>query len=149
MKHGISIEGIAPEWTAKEIDKSNRLIRAGILESLGDLDTAFSLYAEVAEMEEQITEYCLHIGLSEKSWINAMSAASCWAKAGDLNRALQGYETLLQDKALPAKTQERIYALADKLRAERRQWFAFRRHLHNPEEQSAEQEQTQFLAGVG
>ena len=149
MKGGISVVGIAPEWTAKEVDKSNKLIRAGILESQGETDTAFALYAEVAEMEEQIAAYCSSIGLREKSWINARSAAACWAKAGDLNRALQGYETLLQDTTLPVKMRQRLQAYADQLRAERRQWFAFRQQLHNADTQPAEQEPAQSLVGGG
>ncbi len=149
MKDGISIEGFTPEWADKEADKSNKMIRAWMLEEQGDIDTALSLYAEVAMMEEQIAEYSLSIGLRKKSWINAISAAGCWAKAGDLSRALQGYETLLQDTALPAKTQQRIHALADKLRDERRQWFSFWRQLHNAPEQAAEQESSELLAGVG
>ncbi len=136
MNAGISVEGIAPEWAAKEVDKSNRLIRAHMLEEQGDVDTALSLYAQVAEMEEQIAEYSRSIGLQEKSWYDILSAAGCWAKAGDLYRALQHYESLLNDPTLSPQMRKVVHEFADKLRERRRQWIAFQRHLQNPNEQN-------------
>jgi hypothetical protein len=135
-KTGISREGMEPEWTAREVDKSNKLIRARMLEDTGEVDAALSLYVDVAAMEEQIRDYCRSIGLIEKSWINAISAASCWELAGDLYRALQGYELLLSDPALTPKMRNHICGLADKLRERRRQWSAFQRQLQNAEEHS-------------
>jgi len=127
MKHtGISREGMEPEWIAKEGEKSNKLIRARILEASGEVDAALTLYAEAAEMEEQLAAYCRSLGLIEKSWIKAISAAGCWEAAGDLHRALQGYQTLLADPTLTPQMRKQVCELAEALREQRRQWSVFR-----------------------
>lgn len=134
MKAGISVEGIAPEWSAKETEKSNKLIQAWMLEEQGEVDTALNLYAQVAEMEEQIAEYSKSIGLQEKSWFDALSAAGCWMRAGDLYRASQRCDTLLRDPALSPAMQKAVREFAETLQERRRQWLAFQQHFENSQE---------------
>lgn len=126
MKAGTSIEGMTPEWLAREGEKSNKLIRARMTEQMGDPDVAMTLYAEVAAEEEQIRDYCRSLGLVEKTYIKAVSAAGCWAKAGDLYRALQQYDALLNDPTLTPKMRNQVCELAAELREQRRQWLTFR-----------------------
>ena len=134
MSGGISIKGMTPEWQAREGEKSNKMLRAWMLEEQGEADRAMTLFAEVAEEEEQIRDYCHSLGLFDKAYINAVSAAGCWARAGDLYRALQGYDALLNDPTLTPRMRNRVCELADKLRERRRQWSAFRRQLQAQEE---------------
>lgn len=131
MKAGISTRGIAPEWKAKEKEKSNLLLRAWTLEIEGNIEAALNHYVQAAQMEEQIAAYSKSIGLDMKSWYDAISAAGCWAKAGDLYRALHIYETLLDDPTLHPTTRSHVCQLADRLRERRRQWFAFSRQFHS------------------
>ena len=149
MKAEILIKDIAPEWRAKETEKSNLLIRAWILEAEGDTETALRLYAQAAQMEEQIAAYSKSIGLDMKSWYDAISAAGCWAKAGDLYRALQGYETLLQDPTLHPTTRSHVCNLADKLREQWRQWSVFRRQQENEEENNGTETNRQAEVSTG
>jgi len=137
MNAEISIKGMEPEWLAKEGAKSNKLIRARMTEQMGDVDKAMTLYAEVAQEEEQLYAYCRSLGLIEKSWIKAISAASCWEAAGDLYRALQGYESLLNDPTLTPRMRTQVCDLAEKLRERRRQWAAFSRQFQNEEQRPA------------
>ena len=150
MSAGISIKGMEPEWLDREADKSNKLIHARMLEEQGEVDAALNLYAEVATEEEQIADYCRRLGLIEKSYINAISAAGCWVRAGDLYRALQGYEALLNDSALTPRMRDNVCELADKLRERRRQWSAFQRQLQHAQElDSAESTSTTQAVSVG
>jgi hypothetical protein len=52
MSEAISREGMEPEWVAREVDKSNKMLRAWMLEEQGDVDTALNLYAQVADLAE-------------------------------------------------------------------------------------------------
>jgi len=134
MRDGISIKGMSEEWRRREGEKSNKLIRARMTEQMGDPDLAMRLYAEVAAEEEQIRDYCRSLGLMEKAYINSVSAASCWAAAGDLHRALQQYDALIDDPTLTPNMRMQVCELADELREQRRQWSAFRRQLQDAEE---------------
>ncbi|HLK56199.1 MAG TPA: hypothetical protein VKU00_06530 [Chthonomonadaceae bacterium] len=136
MKAGISRVGMEPEWIAKETEKSNMLIRAWMLQEQGDVDTALNLYVQVAEMEEELADYCLHIGLQEKAWHHQYAAASTWATAGELHRALQQCERMLNDTTLSSAMQKVVREYSDKLRDQRRQWVAFWRQLQNAQEPS-------------
>lgn len=107
-----------------------------MLEEQGDVDTALNLYAQAAELEEQIAEYSRSIGLLEKAWYDTLSAAGCWARAGDPYRALQHYEALLNDPAVSVAMRRVVRELDDKVRERRRQWVAFQRQFQNADEQS-------------
>lgn len=138
MKAEILIKDIAPEWRAKETEKSNLLLRARILEIEGDIEAALNNYVQVAQMEEQIAAYSKSIGLDMKSWYDAISAAGCWTKAGDLYRALHIYETLLEDPTLHPTTRNHVCELAAKLREQRHKWTAFRLQREQEEEHNGE-----------
>lgn len=126
MSEGISIKGMSQEWLDKEAEKSNKMLRAWMLEEMGEADRAMTLFAEAAAEEEQIRDYCRSLGLLEKAYISAVSAAGCWARAGDLHRALQQYDALLKDATLTPKMRNRVCEIAEQLRELRRQWSALR-----------------------
>ncbi len=134
MTGGVSRKGMEPEWIAREAAKSNQLIRACMLQEQGDVDTAIDLYAQVAQTEEELADYCLRIGLTEKAWHHQFAAASTWASAGDLHRALQQCERMLNDKTVSAEMHTVVRDYAEKVREQRRQWLAFRQQLLNAEE---------------
>ncbi len=139
MTGGISRNGMEPEWIARESTKSNQLIRAWMLQEQGDVDTAVDLYAQVAETEEELADYCLRIGLSEKAWHHQFAAASTWASAGDLHRALQQCEKMLNDKTVSAAMFKEVRDYAEKLREQRRQWLVFRQQFQNAAEPLGEE----------
>jgi len=150
MNAGISIKGMEPEWLAKVVDKSNKMIRAAMLEASGEVDTALGLYVEAAQIEEQLAEYCRGLGLLEKAYISAVSAAGLWARAGDLYRALQGYEALINDPTLTPRMRTHICGLADKMRERRRQWSVYSRQLRDAEEErSMEPARSEQSVSVG
>lgn len=123
MNEGISREGMEPHWIAKETEKSNLLLKARLLQAQGDTDAAVTLYAQAAPLEEELAAYCLSIGLTEKAFVHRFGAATCWAKTGELHRALQMCEDLAAEKSLSPRMQKAVSEYMDTLRERRRDWL--------------------------
>lgn len=96
LKGGISCEGMSPEWVAREGKKGDALIKAGMLETQGEVEEPLRLYAEAAAEEDALAKYCRSIGLHEKAFYHAKSGAHCWEKAGDLHTAAERWDALSQ-----------------------------------------------------
>ena len=135
MKTGISRQGLEPQWIARESAKSNLLLRARLLQAQGETENALALYLQAAEIEEELADYCSTIGLHEKSHIHRFGAASCWAKVGELQRALRICEVLLLESALSEPIRKAVEDFAGTLRERRRRWLVFWQDVQNAQDQ--------------
>jgi hypothetical protein len=119
---GISREGLDEAFEAEEIRKSNLILEAHLLRDLQRVDEAAAKLAEAAPIEERLGAECEAKGLLEKSWVHRYSAACCWAKAGNLLRAIALADELLARNDLPDRLRQSIHDYVRSLRSRRAQW---------------------------
>ncbi len=139
MTSGISCEGMSPEWVAREGKKGDTIIRAGMSETMGEVETALGLYAVAAAEEEELAEYCEGIGLHEKAYYHWLGAADCWGRAGNLHRGIQIGEKMLTLDILTPHKRKQVETMIERLRDERREWYA----LSQQRQQKAAQQRTE------
>jgi hypothetical protein len=121
--NGISRHGLDAAFAAEESRKSNLLLQATLLREQGQEEAAIR-FAEAADIEERLGATCVSRGLTEKSFVHRFSAASCWAQAGNLYRAIQLCQELLADTSVPARLRLRIERYLNTLRTRLNQWYA-------------------------
>jgi tetratricopeptide (TPR) repeat protein len=68
--------------------KSAKLLQARSLESIGRIDEANELYAQVANDEQKIAKELLINGQNSEAAVNLISAASCLSKLSDFESAI-------------------------------------------------------------
>lgn len=120
---GIPIKDLGPEYESKLAHKSRLLLEARMLLEIQPEEAA-AKFAEAAGIEEWLDEKCRNNGLHELSLVHAFSAASCWAWAGDLYRAIMLCENLLKRTDLTDCLRQRISDYVDTLRKRRAEWLA-------------------------
>lgn len=85
---GISCKGIDATIRNDEARKSDLILQSHLLRERGDGEQSSEKFAEAAAIEERLRDRCTELGLTEKPYVNAFSAASCWARAGDFHHAI-------------------------------------------------------------
>lgn len=121
---GISIRGQDVAFQAEETRKSDLILQAALLREQGRSEEAYRKYAEAAAIEEHLRDRCTELGLTEKFFIHAFSAAGCWAKAGDVYHAITLCDDLLTRPGITDRLSRRVQEYADTLRARRDALFA-------------------------
>ena len=121
---GISREGVDAAFEADEIRKSDLILQAHLLRERGEGEQSWEKFAEAAAIEERLRDRSAELGLMEKFYVHAFSAAGCWAKAGDFHHALTLCDALLARPELPERLRRRVQEYADAIRAQRNAWFA-------------------------
>lgn len=121
---GISIRGQDAAFQAEETHKSDLILQATLLREQGQSEEASRKFAEAAAIEEQLRDRCTELGLIEKFFIHAFSAAGCWAKAGDFYHAITLCDDLLARPDMTDRLRRHIQEYADTLRARRDVLFA-------------------------
>jgi len=76
-------------------EKSYILSKAQALSEVGMAETAQPLWASAAAYEERIAPLLDALGRDLEAAVHRLSAASCYQKAGDLNRAVNLYHAAL------------------------------------------------------
>lgn len=122
--HGIDRQGVGEPIASEEARKSDLLMEVQLLCSQGQGEAAAAKLAEAATMEERLSGLCLNAGLRDKAWVHQLSAASCWAQAGNFYRAISLCDELLAQPDLPKRFRDRVFSYADRLRSRRAQWYA-------------------------
>ena len=123
-KHGMDRQGLDQEFALKEAQKSELLLEAQLLRAQDRDEAAAASLAEVARIEETLSERCLSAGLRQKAWLHRFSAASCWAQAGNFYQAIAWCDDLLSQPDLSASLRGRVQAYVQQLRTRRAQWYA-------------------------
>lgn len=77
LPRGIDRSGLDAAFEADEAHKSNLILQARLLRDQNQDETAARNFAEVAEIEERLSDHCAERGLLEKSFVHRFSAASC------------------------------------------------------------------------
>ena len=121
---GIPSSGLDALFQADETRKSDLILQAALLRERRQDEEAAGASAEAAAIEERLRDRCLELGLTEKSFVHAFSAASCWARAGDFYHALVLCDQLLAREGLPDRLRRRVQEYAGALRARRSEWYA-------------------------
>ena len=121
---GIIREGLDAAFQSEETQKSDLILQAALLREQGQSEEASRRYAEAAAIEEKLRDRCTELGLTEKFFIHAFSAAGCWAKAGDFYHAITLCNDLLKRADLPERLRARVQEYADTLRDRRDALFA-------------------------
>lgn len=94
------------------IKKSRLLLQANALEKAGQGTLSKELFRRVAQMEEGIAQKLR--AHKNKDWhVNALSAASCWVKSGDLSRARENFCLVLSEAPEQNINQEILWFLSD------------------------------------
>ena len=120
-RKGIDRQGLDCVFDADEALKSNLILEAQLLSDQQQPDAAADRFAQAAEIEERLSEWCAVQGLQEKSRMHLFSAASCWARAGDFHTAIGLAEQLQSQTGLSPRLKQQIQEFIQTLRQRRRQ----------------------------
>ena len=120
----ISRQGLDAAFQTDETHKSDLVLQAALLWEQGQEEQSAVQFAEAAVIEERLRDRCGELGLVEKSFVHAFSAASCCARAGDFYHALALCDRLLAHTDLPERLRRRVGEYAATLRSRRSEWYA-------------------------
>ena len=95
-----------------------------MLREQGQAEDAYLKFAAAAAIEERLRDRWMELGLTEKFYVHAFSAAGCWAKAGDFHHALTLCDALLTRSELPERLRQRVQQYDGTLRNRRAALFA-------------------------
>jgi hypothetical protein len=121
-KQGISRQGLDSAFVAEESRKSDLLLEARLLREQKRHEDAVARFAAAAAIEEQLSERSAGLGLREKSSVHLLSAAGCWAQAGNFYRAIALSDRLLGEADLTPRMRSSVEHFADAVRTRRDQW---------------------------
>ncbi len=110
-------------------EKSNLLLEAQMFQSMGQAEEAIARFVLAAPMEERIAAYRNKVGEKELAARHRFSAASCWAKSGNLHNAIVLFDALNRNPDTPG--QLRIDALLFASRLREQQQIVFKSYLQN------------------
>lgn len=88
-------------------EKSAVLRKAHAMADMGMPETALPLWASAASYEERLAPLLEALGRDREAAVHRISAASCYRKAGKLNRAVNLYHAALAGP-LPEETQRQV-----------------------------------------
>lgn len=111
-------------------EKSNLLLEAQMFQATGQTEEAIARFVLAAPLEERIATYWEKTGDKELAARHRFSAASCWAKSGNLQDAIVLFEALNRNPDTPG--QLRIEALLFAGRLREQQQIVFKSYLRNP-----------------
>ena len=101
--------------TVKDLlaDKSRILSQAQVFDEMGMPATAQPLWLSAASYEERLAPLLERLGHAAEAALHRISAASCYAKAGQLSQAVNLYRAALAGP-LPASTKQEVETLVNR-----------------------------------
>lgn len=114
---------LSESFRQTERKKSNLLLEANILHLQGAYEAASDQFAIVAALESDLASQLAEAKNFDKAFVHLFSAVSCWAKAGDLHRALAMGEELLRAENLSPSQRQQVTVYLDSLRSRMIQWM--------------------------
>ena len=109
----VSIQGLQGE-------KSDLLLEAQMFQGMGRSEEAITRFALAAPMEERIALYWERAGEKEMAARHRFSAATCWAKAGNLYNAIMLFDALSRGADTPGRIKVDALLFADRLREQQK-----------------------------
>lgn len=103
--------------------KSNLLLEAQMLQATGHPEEAIARFALAAPMEERIAAFRDRSGEKELAARHRFSAASCWAKTGNLHNAILLFDALGHDADTPGRLKVDALLFATRLREQQQTVF--------------------------
>jgi len=122
-KHSISRKGLDEGFAVEEGRKSRLILEANLLKEQQRHQEAADKFAEAARIEEHLSAVLAEKGLRDKYFVHQLSAASCWAQAGNIYQAIAMCDELLRRPDLPQSLRKRVQEYSRVLRSRREQWF--------------------------
>jgi hypothetical protein len=97
-------------------EKSNFLLESRMCQAIGNVEEAIARFALAAPLEERIATYRDKTGEKELAARHRFSAASCWAKSGNLHDAIALFDALNRDPDTPGRLRVDALLFANRLR---------------------------------
>jgi tetratricopeptide (TPR) repeat protein len=123
INSAISRRGLSEAYRQQERQKSNLILEANLLKQQGLYPQAAHKFAAAAELEEKLAGTIFAADNVDKAFIHHFSALSCWTQAGDLHRALQLGETLLQSATLSPPQRAQVAAYVETVQSRMIKWM--------------------------
>lgn len=120
---GLDRSFLSESFQATEAQKSNLILEASFQYLQGHYEISARNFARAAELESDLAMQLLRMGQNEKAFHHSFSSISCWARAGDLHRALLLGEELLDNQQLTQSQQEQVRTYLDSLLNRMAQWM--------------------------
>lgn len=120
----IARNGLSDAFRQQERQKSNLILEANLLKQQGLYPQAAHKFAVAADLEEALAAELIGSGHADKAFIHRFSAISCWTQAGDLHRALQSGERLLQQEALSQAQRQQVAVYLETLQSRMTEWMS-------------------------
>jgi tetratricopeptide (TPR) repeat protein len=121
-KHSINRKGLDDDFVEKERRKSHLILEANLLKEQQRHQEAADKFAEAARIEEHLSEVLAEKSLTDKYFVHRLSAASCWAQAGNVYQAIAMCDELLRHPDLPQRLRKRVQEYSQVLRSRRELW---------------------------
>jgi hypothetical protein len=121
---GIDRQGLDESFAAEETRKSALLLEARLLSAQQQPDAAAAKFAEAAELEEHLAQWCLARRKNDKALVHLVSAVGSWARAGNFFKAIVLSDDLLGRPDVGEHLRQQVQAYAGTLRLRRSQWYA-------------------------
>ena len=118
-KQGIESPSLGKELDDLEIYKSNLLLYSMVDRAYERWDDVIAKYAEVAPIEERLAHACREADLIPRMRAHQLSAAACWADAGNFHRAIVLADKMLADPSLDDRYREKMEGLRAKWKERR------------------------------
>lgn len=123
-EQGISRQGLGNEFAAVESRKANLVLEAKMLAAQQRADEAAVLYAQAAEMEEQLAGLCESAGQLDLAWVHRFGEVRGWALAGNVHSAIRLGESMIARPELPERLRRTVAEYVQGLRNRRARWSA-------------------------
>ena len=104
-------------------EKSNLLLEAQMFQAMGQAEESIARFVLAAPMEERIAAYRDKAGEKELAARHRFSAASCWAKSGNLYNAIVLFDALNRNADTPGRLRVEALLFANRLREQQQTVF--------------------------
>lgn len=104
-------------------EKSNLLLEAQMFQAMEHEEKAIACFAQAAPIEERIAAYRDKTGEKELAARHRFSAASCWAKSGNLHSAIVMFDALHSNPDAPGRMRVDALLFASRLREQQQALF--------------------------
>lgn len=119
-KYGLSRAGLDADYEREEQRASKLIFEARfILDTLdrNQQKVAQKNYAQAAEIEERLADYCAKKGLTQRYFVEQFRATDCWARAGNLYRASELCDEMLARDDLTDRLREHLQKYSEALQS--------------------------------
>ena len=123
LQRGIATGNPPQRLLEIERDKSKLLLEAQLLRAQQRFVEAADKFARAAELERAWVEWATEQGLTQLAFLHGFSEVSCWAQAGDTQRATMIGRDMQRDKLLDPQLRQQLDSYMATLESRRIGWM--------------------------